>query len=50
MDTIKRKEKPMPELVETYTTFWGKYSEEICGAIFIVGSIILVGVALAMDI
>ena len=31
-----------------YTTFWNKYSEEICGAIFFVGGVALVGVLLVM--
>jgi hypothetical protein len=50
MDTIQRKEKPMPELVDSYTTFWGKYQEEICGGIAFIAGVGIVWLALAMRI
>jgi len=48
MDTIKR--RIIKEEVKSYTTFWGKYSEEIVGAIAFIAGIGLVWFLLVIGI
>jgi hypothetical protein len=40
----------IPTEVDSYTTFWGKYQEEICGGIAFIAVVGIVWIALAMRI